>query len=203
MKKNWLILVFILVCGIVFADDADFRNIKWGMTQNEVIQSEELKSPSKKKDLISYTINNMYEWKARLTYYFNRDGILDSANYNFFNTAHVSFDANVMDQMGVALYQTLQADLIKKYGPPKEDNVIWANESFKSLPTNMGAHVVAGRVTFSTVWETEKTVINLSCARGVYMMHPFANSIVNYYEKSYYQSLIQQAQQPSSESKNL
>jgi hypothetical protein len=203
MKKIGLILITCLLLGsVACADDNDFRNVKWGMAQEEVIKTESMKPANEAKDSLKYNLD-MYQWRANLNYYFDINGNLNNAEYNFINHIPATMDANALDQMGVALYQTLQSDLTQKYGKPQENNTIWSNESFKSLPENLGAHVSQGHLVLSTIWETDRAIIVLSCKRGYQFLHPYADSKISYYEKSYYQSLNQQIQKPNPDSKNL
>jgi hypothetical protein len=202
MKKHyWIFLTITFIFGtIVFAEEYNFRNTKWGMTQDEVKRTETLKISTATKDKLKYNLV-MYQWKTNLNYYFGANGVLNSAEYNFFNHIPAIINANALDQMGVALYHSLQSDLIQKYGQPQEDNTIWTNESFKSLPENLGAHIAQGHLILLTLWETNRTIVALSCKRDYQFLHPYANSKISYYEKSYYQSLQQLRTNP--DTKNL
>jgi hypothetical protein len=198
---------------VVYAEGNDFRNVKWGMTQDEVIQAEELKSPSKKSDSLNYTINNMYNYRTTLIYNFDSNGVLNNALYNFFNPLANGKDATSLlfgtnsardlDETAVDLYNQLKNDLTQKYGAPAEDTINWKNESYKNSSESLGKRVSRGYVSFYATWVLDRTVIKLTCDRNTRYGSWCANTRLNYYEKSFYESLNQKAEQPSSDSKNL
>jgi hypothetical protein len=130
----------------------DFRNTKWGMTQEEVITAEKIE----KKDISSQTknllgINTTVSSYPSLVYYIFAYNRLVRAVYAFQiehtnKTEYIDID-----------YKNVKEMITNKYGIPKSDDKLWKNNLYKDDPTNWGLAVSMGHLTFSTLWANEKT----------------------------------------------
>jgi hypothetical protein len=186
----------LLFCLANVAFCADFRNVNWGMSKEEVASNEDARLIKTKRsdDTLNYTLQAFGYSTASLRYDFS-EGKLIASSYGFITPAKGT-SRSVFD-----LYKNLKMSLIEKYGSPFNDEEIWANETYKQWPANMDAHIERGHVTYKTIWELEKTVIILDCKQLKSLGVLLPNTSLNYYEKSHYQSL----QQPklNSDLKNL
>jgi hypothetical protein len=197
MKKIFcLFITLILIClsSVVFG--ADFRNVDWGMTKEEVSMTEDAK-PLKAwgkipNNILCYDIN-LFNYRASLKYNFI-NGVLTDASYGF-------IIPKSKGQTKTGLYFDLKKALIEKYGQPTQDNEVWANETYKNQPNSLEKHVSYGHVSLLGLWIFDQTVIKLECKQikslGIYI----PSTTLHYYSKLYYESL--QQPQPKSDTKNL
>lgn len=198
MKKTFslsiALLLFFYLANAAFC--ADFRNVNWGMSKEEVASNEDARLLKVKQsdNTLNYTLQGFGYSTVSLRYDFSEDKLI-SSSYGFITPAKGT-SRSVFD-----LYKNLKMSLIEKYGSPFNDEEIWSNETYKQWPANMDAHIERGHVTYKTIWELEKTVIILDCRQLKSLGMLLPNTNLKYYEKSYYQTL----QQPklNSDLKNL
>lgn len=135
MKQAFFSLLFAFVAQSIFAQQkADFRNIRWGFTSKQVIESEPTKPFSKKKELLIYKPISLAGRRVGLDYEFLDGGLL-SASYYYYVTASVTKDS-VM-----AAAADFESHLTEKYGKGKARNI---------------------GDTKDIVWQTPRTQINLT-----------------------------------------
>lgn len=195
MKR--LLLLLLLCCFICSAANAeDFRRVNWGMDKETVIQAENNLKPMKRinfkavpKDNLSFE-TELLNYKVNLQYEFNPG--LVRAYYIFVDSPPLKEIVPAdpfkyyTDQ-----YVKLKNALVQKYGQPEEIEV-WADESFKNMPVSLGKHITLGHLTLKSVWETERTVIELHCLELLKEYGFFRNRIV-YNDGEYYRALNEQA----------
>lgn len=136
----------------------DLRNVNWGMSLQDVINSEEQTYTyiSEDKQQIMYSdvtagnVNFTY-----LMYYFDNDA-LNHAIYYADNT-HSS------DNLYVEDYNSLKDKLTSLYGTPNPNDVkeIWYDDLYKDNPNDYGKAVARGDLTMATRWTTDTTIITL------------------------------------------
>ena len=134
------------------AQDFDFRKTRWGMSKEEVIQSEGKKPINEvatqiyysdfildRKVLVLYTIINN---KLRVGGYILEDEHTDKNIY-------------------IDDYNDFKEVLIDKYGSPMSDEVIWHNSLYINDTQRWGLAVSMGHLEYQCRWETERNVLIL------------------------------------------
>src|SRR5271169_3009006 len=141
-----------------------FRQTKWGMSKNEVKNSEKLKLISGSANSLFYRgiVNGMV---TLVVYKFSKDK-LSSGTY-IFEEEH----SNKNDY--IDYYDKAKSPLIRIYGKPKDDRTDWKNDVFRQSPQNWGTAISAGYLEYLTFWETDKTKILLSLSGENYEMKFF------------------------------
>jgi len=112
--------------GIPVPDEPDFRRVHFGMTQEQVVESEQRNIPysTTMAEIVfrNILVSEVSEF-AELTYYFNEDGNLYEANYDFnpkSSTGVRAFDA----EKCIELYARLAELFEEEYGEPDNTNDI-------------------------------------------------------------------------------
>lgn len=165
MKKILLTLVScFLILGFTICTNAeenltnfDFRQVHWGMTKEEVINSEKIKPIEDPENVDNHLlfITKINNKDCILFYTFNKNEILESAGY-IFDIVHTNKNDYISD------YQDIKTLLIEKYKQPKFSKLNWKNDLFKYDPDKWGLAISMGDVTFQSMWETETTDILLN-----------------------------------------
>jgi len=188
-----MIIIACLALGtMVHADDQDFRNIKWGMSQEDVIHSERdtPKRLDKERNILYYQ-TNVLGHRVDLSYQFV-DAKLVSACYIFDIPFYSSGYGQRPDDFKnrVDFHYILKEALAKKYGDPVENNDGFANESFKSLPGPLGDHIAFGNYILNSKWANGKTVIVLECKAANTLFTTNVLNYLTYYSRDYYQKTV-------------
>ncbi|MFC1607221.1 hypothetical protein ACFL47_04550 [Candidatus Latescibacterota bacterium] len=135
----------------------DFRKTRWGMTREDVMKAEGPADDTVAvSDSLIYT-RQLLGKDVRLTYMFTNSTLVGSSY--LFLTVH---EKNT-DYMTV--YEEISEALKKKYGYPRENNIIWHNDYFKEDPDSYGIALGIGHLAFSSRWESVKTKV-LSTLEG-------------------------------------
>lgn len=135
----------------ILPEQADFRNIKWGMSMAEV-KAAEGETDLVTTDALIYDGLNVAGIDVMLIYYFNENDQLYSAIYSFEET-HVNKNDYIYD------YEKVVKALTEKYGEPINSDTIWKDDLYKDEPTEWGMAVSAGHMMMFAKWETENTNI--------------------------------------------
>ncbi len=131
--------------------DPDFREIKWGMTRDELLEIEG-EPDGENESIIAYYDMEAAGLSAALCYNLNDDGLIYGSMYSIDET-HTNMTDYVDD------YYTILAALIKKYGEPLEDEIIWKDDLYRDDPLDWGMAVCVGHMSMFASWETETTKI--------------------------------------------
>lgn len=157
MKKIAFILVMIFVYLISNAQDTintfDVRNVRWGMTKEEVKLNE--------KGIFKYNLdkNTMSFSDKILTY---NCGIL----YTFINNKLVKVSIlfeiyNIENNLYVNDYNLIKKTVLNKYGKPAIDKIDWTNDMFENEPSNIGLALSLQQVNYYAVWTLKRNDILL------------------------------------------
>lgn len=150
-----LALSFLAMSQMAIAVEApDFRNARWGMTMNQVAESEEIVLiPLSEHPVLagSVTVASM---KSNVYFEFV-DSQLSEAFYVFLDT-HVNENLYITD------FEKLRELLTLKYGPPGEDEMIWRRDLRRDKQDQWGFAVVCGDLIYRAEWDTPRTRIVLS-----------------------------------------
>jgi hypothetical protein len=164
MFRQLFLLVSILSIvthwNISWAENYDFRFTRWGMTQEEVLASEEKMDPVEKTE-------NMIKYKTQilgknfeLQYLFVEDKLIGSV---------YKLDDNfITSENFVGTYNELKEALTKKYGQPSRDSTNWLNDTYRDVRKKWGLALSLGHVEYASLWKTLNTTIKCSLSEVNY-----------------------------------
>ena len=132
-------------------NNTDFRNTRWGMSLDEVKNSEENQPTNNKNDLLVY-INEIAGLSCKIVYIF-ADNKLTRAKYVFTNE-HSNKNDFIVD------YNEMKELLSKKYGVPY-DKELWKNDLYKDDYGQWGFAISLGHLMYYSEWATPNTSIKL------------------------------------------
>lgn len=160
MKRvNNILLSFIILVLInmsiptCWGSEFNFRRTNWGMTKEEVISSED--SPIVDQNGKSARFNTIIlGHTVELTYHFV-DNQLVGATY-------LLLEKYLKTGSYIFRYNEFVEALIKKYGSPIRQEIIWFDETFKNIPDKKNLALSAGHVQYFSSWSTKETKIKCS-----------------------------------------
>ena len=130
----------------------DFRKTNWGMSKEQVKAIEDKKPDFDEDTFVEYKVEiSGNDFKC--VYNFLQDKLY-SSKY-IFNGTHTNKNDYIYD------YENLKEILIKKYGKPKADEVVWKNDLYKNDKQEWGMAISVGHLTYGAIWETPSTEIGL------------------------------------------
>ena len=137
-----------------WSEDYDFRQTKWGMTQNDVISAEEKMDPVERTEgMITYK-TKISNKNVLLSYLFVQDkliGALYKLEDNYLNSDHF-----------IQTYLQFKQTLTKKYGPPSREITNWLNDTYRNNPKKWGLAMSLGHTEYASFWKTQHTTIECS-----------------------------------------
>lgn len=139
--------------AVIVTENPDFRNVKWGMTREEVKVREDAELIADIDEGLMYS-TELTTLDMFLCYYFDNEGRLYQAIYGP-NYEHSN------DNLYITDYEGLKENLSKMYGKPDNDRDIWVNSLFQGDPEYYGLAISTGDYTRIAQWKTGKTEINL------------------------------------------
>lgn len=156
-------IVLLAFCLPVFsmAITYDFRKATWGMSMEQVIESEGA-DPVKEGVSILDTPYIAYMLKMKVgetnhdlfaAYYFIEDQLYFAKYY--VNTKHSNSNDFLTD------FDEFRNVLLQKYGEPKEEETVWKDELYKDKRERWGLAIETGKMEKYTLWETDSTTIML------------------------------------------
>jgi hypothetical protein len=166
MKKA-IFLLFLISVGVSFiACSSDkngenesaektynFRNVRWGMNQEEVLASEKLTPATKRPDLILY--RGEYDGMTALIGFNFEDKKLVRAGY-LMREKYEDPNSFIKD------FERMKQELIEEYGSPASDVISWKEgEKVEEDPEKFGEAVCEGRLMYYALWETAKSLVKL------------------------------------------
>ena len=158
MFRKILLIVFAISLltqsKLVWGEIYDFRHTRWGMTQGEVIGSEEKMDPVEKaENLIKYKTKILGK-NVELLYKFAQNKLIGSSyklDDNYLNSRHF-----------IGTYNKFKQALISKYGQPDQETTNWLNDTFKNDRTKWGLALSLGHTEYAASWNTQYTTIACS-----------------------------------------
>ena len=128
----------------------DFRKIRWGMTQEEVVSSEPSEPISTEdKEILFET--RILENNFTLKYRFN--------NQQLIGATYLLEDKFLRTEYYVDTYNDFVEALANKYGEPNISEVVWLDNTYKNDPNKKNFALSAGHVQYFSSWSREKTKI--------------------------------------------
>lgn len=133
----------------------DFRNTKWGMSKEEIKQSENAVVYDEDNKGMSYSVT-VQGFDAKLIYQVNEKNELYSAGY-IFKQQHTNENQYLFD------YRQLYETLCEKYGENKTfmDGMYWYDTFYKYDSDDWGLAVSLGDMQISHVWFTPTTRVGM------------------------------------------
>jgi hypothetical protein len=158
VAKKLLTLVFAIglltQSELSWGENYDFRLTKWGMTQNDVISSEEKIDPVERIENIIMYKTQISNKNVVLNYLFAQDklvGAFYKLDDNYLNSDHF-----------IQTYLQFKQVLTKKYGPPSEEFTNWLNNTYRNNRKKWGLALSLGHTEYATFWKTQNTIIECS-----------------------------------------
>jgi hypothetical protein len=149
--KNLFIIIFIsflLLSSKVHSND--FRGFSWGKPIEFIKNNEKAKLLHETPDALMYG-GELDGLSVYIIYKFTDKKFSEGSYIN--NGSHTNKNFFIDD------YKKLKQLLTKKYGKPKEDEIIWGNTIFKDDEKNWGRGVSYGYLTYVASWQSENTNI--------------------------------------------
>lgn len=162
----------------------DFRKTTWGMTKEQVKIAETKKLEAEREDRLGY-LDDMVGKKVTIVYVFTENKL--SRGSYVFDLQHTNQNLFIND------YEEIKHLLSEKYGPPNEDDSLWANNLYKDDPQHWGLAVSMGHLRYRSSWETETTRIFLSLGGD-----NFKISLITQYVGKAWETLERQSQKEKS-----
>jgi hypothetical protein len=131
-------------------DDSTFRKTKWGMSIQEVKQSEPMEPNESKENILVYK-TNIINKNVFLVYFFV-DNKLVRARYTLAEE-HSNKNDFIHD------YDEFKEIIKKKYGKPVKDDILWKSRIYKNDPSNYGMAVATGNLSYFSSWKTNNSKI--------------------------------------------
>jgi hypothetical protein len=160
MLKKRLIISGILICIFLFfsivasSNDVkyDFRQTNWGMSKEQVKATEDKEPDFEESNLLGYAVKIDGD-DYRCVYSFLKNKL--------YNSGYGSTETHTNENLYIDDYNKLKDILIKKYGEPKTDKVVWKDDLYKDDKSQWGFAVSLGDLVYGAGWETPTTTITL------------------------------------------
>ncbi|MHB0958288.1 MAG: DUF4339 domain-containing protein [Pirellulaceae bacterium] len=130
--------------------DPDFRNVKWGMSSENVRRQETAELVHESPDTLGYkeTIANS---NCTVLYIFV-DNMLVRTKY-VITERHSNNTEHITD------YESLGMLLSQKYGSPTDVKILWKNDLYKDDPAEYGTAIAVGHLSMYEEWDTPITTV--------------------------------------------
>jgi hypothetical protein len=143
--------LFVVLCSnSCLSDDYDFRKVRWGMSIQQVKESEPLEISHTEENLLGYK-TKVIDKNVFLIYFFVEDKLV-RATYGLADE-HSNKNDFIND------YNDFKNILIKKYGKPVKENTYWRNNLYKSDTSQWGFAISLAHLSYFAQWESEETQI--------------------------------------------
>lgn len=136
--------------NISWCDDFDFRKTKWGMSMQQVRESEPLEVTHSEDNVLGYK-TKVLDKDIYLIYIFIGDKLV--------RTKYALAEEHSNKNDFINDYKEFQNIITKKYGKPIEDKVYWRNNLFRKDPSHWGNAIGLGHLLYFSTWETADTRI--------------------------------------------
>jgi hypothetical protein len=164
MVKKFLIFVFaislLVQSRLSWGNEYNFRLTSWGMSQEEVVGSEEKIDPVEKTEHIIKYKTQILGKNVELFYLFAQNKLIGSSyrlDENYLNSRRF-----------IRTYNRFKQALINKYGQPDQEKTNWNNETFKNDRKKLGLALSLGHTEYSSLWNTNNATIECSLRQENY-----------------------------------
>ena len=133
----------------------DFRDFTWGTALTQIQTNEKAEFIDKiQNDMLLYK-DKLAGYDCNVSYGFNQNDKLISGNY-IFNKKYTNPQLYIQD------FNTFKKLLTRKYGKPASDKMNWNKNTPLLEKHNYGQAVVDGNLNLSTIWTTERSLIEIA-----------------------------------------
>lgn len=141
---------------------ADFRGSRWGSSLDEVLSAESVPPTVSSSDSLRFnaTLSDM----SMDVLYFFIDRRLVRAKY-FVTETYLNESRYILKR------QDLEELLSEKYGKPTEHDQFWHDDLYRDDPSEWGAAVSRGDLSWFVTWETPSTKVVLALSGEDYECH--------------------------------
>lgn len=155
MKKAIILSMLIFSAFSLFSEEQyDFRKVKWRMSFEEVLNSEDIEPEySVKNDHITYRDSIFFKYYS-FNYYFS-DGKLSHIFMSFDGLFPLEKNNYFEEYNEIKKYYEI------KYGKISKSQTIWYNKKFKNNPDKINEAISKKHVNIDDTWILERTVISL------------------------------------------
>ncbi|MFC5449064.1 copper amine oxidase N-terminal domain-containing protein [Paenibacillus aestuarii] len=130
--------------------NANFRNVKWGMSREEIKNLEKVKFLGEQDGNLYYS-DEILGIKMAVYYEFIDNKLVRAILVH--NDTHFNNKDYILD------YNTMKKALNNKYGNSTSDQLIWQDDIYKNSPDDYGLAVQAGHLEYLTKWDLKETNI--------------------------------------------
>lgn len=155
-----------------YSDNTHFRDTKWGMSMQEVKNTEKKEPIYEEGGMIVYE-DYLIQLPVEIIYIFV-DNKLTRAKY-LFKQSHTNKNDFISD------YKSLNNALKNKYGNPNSEDHYWSDDLYKDTPSDWGLALSVGYHSYFTEWDTNKTEI----LSALYGDNYEITMVVEYYSKEF------------------
>ncbi|MHB8068713.1 MAG: hypothetical protein ACYDIC_12535 [Desulfobaccales bacterium] len=148
-----IFLIFIAIgvsSNISWCEVFNFRKTKWGMSIQQVKESEPLEIAHSSENILGYKVK-VLDKDMYLVYIFVDNKLVRS---RYLLAEEHSNKNDFIDD-----FKSFQNILIKKYGKPAKDDIYWRNNLYKKDPSNWGMAIGLGHLSYFSSWNTEDTEV--------------------------------------------
>lgn len=146
-----MIIIFIFIPNRnCLSDDFTFRKTKWGMSIQDVKQSEPMDPNESKENVLIYKTNILNK-NVFLVYFFVNNKLV-RARYALAEE-HSNKNDFIHD------YDEFKDIIKKKYGKPVKEDVFWRSRIYKNDPSNYGMAIATGNLSYFSSWKTNGSKI--------------------------------------------
>ena len=180
MKRLLMVIFCLLIAAnALFAQTKDFRSINWGMNRDQIkaIEKEKILTETEKYVAYETKVSGFPVW---LVYNFIDDKCV--------NSRYMIKVEHANDTLFVDDYKKLKGLLIKVYGAPIEDEIIWKDDLYKDDETEYGMAISIGDLFYYSTWENDKTFISLELGGDNYKVDHF----IIFYDSKEFSSLLKE-----------
>ncbi len=153
MKPELLISAILFIACGSYSQDHNFRMADWGMTKQEVMNSERAVFNDGNPRILSYDYE-LFGLDCSILYVFTRDNRLKGSAY-LFHEQHADKNQYIED------FQQLKSKLTEKYGEPENDFIDWRNKMYRDSPGDYGLAISLGHLVYLSSWNSDGTVVSL------------------------------------------
>lgn len=136
-----------------------FRKVPWGANRTAVVESERTPPTDESTQTISFA-DLIAGLPCTVLYIFVTDRLV-RAKY-VVTAGHVNSTKYLSD------FETLQALLVKKYGPPAKNDTFWAGDLYKHDPSEWGMAVSTGDLSKYCTWDVTGATVVLALSGDNY-----------------------------------
>jgi hypothetical protein len=147
---SFVMVLIVWLAGVSWGGEYHFRKTTWGMSKQEVKNSESFK-PAREENLFLTYKSRVLDKDVFIVFIF-AEGKLVRAKY-ILAEEHANKNNHIRD------YKDLKKILTKKYGKSTNEDIIWSNDLYHDDYSEWGVAVSLGHLAYFSNWETNSTIV--------------------------------------------